>query len=90
MNAKQGFELKKNTSFSIAQYTGMQHLQEDDAAVKAEKPEEKKKSGVKARAGKHAMTFDTLKTLQLAGWLSLFFAFPIFRHQSVSSFLFYR
>ena len=62
-------------------------LQEDNAAVKAEreKPEEKKtwQSGVKAWARKHGMTFDTLRALQFAGWLSLviafIFAFPMFR-----------
>ena len=54
-------------------------LQEDNAAVKAErvKPGEKKtwQSGVKAWARKHGMTFDTLKTLQFAGWLSMLIAF---------------
>ena len=54
-------------------------LQEDNAAVKAEreKPEEKTtwKSGVKAWVRKHGMTFDTLKTLQFAGWFSLSIGF---------------
>ena len=54
-------------------------LQEDNAAVKAErvKPGEKKtwQSGVKAWARKHGMTFDTLKTLQFAGWFSLSIGF---------------
>ena len=54
-------------------------MQEDNAAVKAKraKPEEKKtwKSGVKAWVRKHGMTFDTLKTLQFAGWLSMLIAF---------------
>ena len=54
-------------------------LKEDNRAAKPKrvKPEEKKtwQSVVKAWARKHGMTFDTLKTLQFAGWLSMLIAF---------------
>lgn len=68
-------------------------LQEDKA--EREKPEEKKtwKSGAEAWVRKHGMIFDTLKTLQFAGWLSLsigfIFSFPILRVFLINWFYFF-
>ena len=76
-------------------------MQEDNAAAKSDRENPKAKQGVKAWVSDHEMTFDTLKALQLAGWLlfsmclsflsfrCLLLFFLHFNIQNVLSFLFY-
>ena len=59
-----------NLHFNNLIYTPI--LQEDNAAAKSDRENPKAKTvwqGVKAWVTEHNMTFDTLKALQLAGWL---------------------
>ena len=59
-----------NLHFNNLLYTPV--LQEENAAAKSDRENLKAKTvwqGVKAWVTDHKMTFDTLKALQLAGWL---------------------
>ena len=69
-----------NLHFNNLLYTPI--LQEENAAAKSDRENPKAKTawqGVKAWVTNHKMTLDTLKTLQLAGWLLFSICFSFFK-----------